>query len=81
GEVPYAGAQPFWLLFRRLEKVTRRKGGTLRIRYRSNGYTPNPKIAKKPQKQKTAPILMEAVPGTTLRGYRKTALICGLPAW
>ncbi|WP_218569168.1 hypothetical protein, partial [Pseudomonas sp. B10] len=32
----------FWLLFRRLEKVTRRKGGTPRSRYRSNGYTPTP---------------------------------------
>jgi hypothetical protein len=38
-EVPYAGAKPFGLPFRRLEKVTRRKGETLRSRYRSNGYT------------------------------------------
>ncbi|MFJ4251918.1 hypothetical protein [Pseudomonas sp. NPDC089741] len=30
--------KPFWLLLRRLSKVTRRKGGTLRSRYRSNGY-------------------------------------------
>ncbi|CAI8807139.1 hypothetical protein EMIT0347P_20263 [Pseudomonas sp. IT-347P] len=34
-------SKPFWLLFRRLEKVTRRKGGTLSRRYRSNGYVPN----------------------------------------
>ena len=31
----------FWLLLRRLSKVTRRKGGTLRSRYRSNGYVPD----------------------------------------
>ncbi|MEB2654760.1 hypothetical protein SOP89_25655, partial [Pseudomonas siliginis] len=31
-------SKPFWLLFRRLEKVTRRKGGTISSRYRSNGY-------------------------------------------
>ena len=30
--------KPFGLPFRRLEKVTRRKGGTLSSRYRSNGY-------------------------------------------
>ena len=41
-EVPYVRGQPFWLLFRRLEKVTRRKGGTLSSRYRSNGYAPTP---------------------------------------
>jgi hypothetical protein len=35
-------SKPFWLLFRRLEKVTRRKGGTLSGRYRSNGYVLGP---------------------------------------
>ncbi|MCO7628813.1 hypothetical protein NJC08_20525, partial [Pseudomonas fluorescens] len=34
-------SKPFWLLFRRLEKVTRRKGGTIISRYRSNGYVLN----------------------------------------
>ena len=37
---PNVGAKPFGLPFRRLEKVTRRKGGTLRSRYHSNGYVP-----------------------------------------
>ncbi len=40
GEAPSGGAKPFWLLFWRLKKVTRRKGGTLSRRYRSNGYVP-----------------------------------------
>ena len=40
GEVPSGGAQTFWLLLGRLPKVTRRKGGTLSSRYRSNGYVP-----------------------------------------
>ena len=39
-EVPYAGAKPFGLPFRRLEKVTRCKSETIGGRYRSNGYTP-----------------------------------------
>jgi len=52
-EVPYAGAQPFWLLFRRLEKVTRRKGGTLRSRYRSNGYTPKTQAQTQNTKSQT----------------------------
>ncbi|WP_455930574.1 hypothetical protein, partial [Pseudomonas fluorescens] len=40
------GAQTFWLLLGRLPKVTRRKGGTLSSRDRSNGYVlpPNPNI-------------------------------------
>jgi hypothetical protein len=49
-EVPNAGAQRFWLLFWRLKKVTRRKGETIRSRYRSNGYSLNPK--PKPKKPK-----------------------------
>ena len=39
-EGPYVRAETFWLLLGRLPKVTRRKGGTPRSRYRSNGYTP-----------------------------------------
>ncbi|WP_206663217.1 hypothetical protein, partial [Pseudomonas sp. Sample_21] len=31
-------SKPFGLPFWRLKKVTRRKGGTLSSRYRSNGY-------------------------------------------
>ena len=33
--------KPFWLLLRRLSKVTRRQGGTLSRPHRSNGYSPN----------------------------------------
>ena len=52
-EVPYAGAQPFWLLFRRLEKVTRRKGETASGSSRSNGYTPKTQAqTQNPDKQK-----------------------------
>jgi hypothetical protein len=39
----------FLVTFRRLEKVTRRKGGTLSSLHRSNGYAPNPKKQKKPR--------------------------------
>ncbi|BBP71758.1 hypothetical protein PHLH6_37620 [Pseudomonas sp. Seg1] len=38
---PYVRVKPFWLLFRRLEKVTRRKGGTLISHTHSNGSTNN----------------------------------------
>jgi len=38
---PDIGAGPFWLLFRLLEKVTRRKGGTNVSHIRDNGYTHN----------------------------------------
>ena len=37
-EAPSGGAKPFGLPFRRLEKVTRRQGGTHISRYRRNGY-------------------------------------------
>ena len=39
-EVPYAGAKPFGLPFRRLEKVTRCKSETASGSTRSNGYAP-----------------------------------------
>ena len=56
GEVPNAGAQRFWLIFWRLKKVTRRKGETLRSRYRSNGYSrPPPKNLVGPKAAKTIP--------------------------
>ena len=42
-EVPYAGAKPFGLPFRRLEKVTRCKSETASGDTRRNGYAPNPK--------------------------------------
>jgi hypothetical protein len=40
-EAPYAGAKTFWLLLRRLSKVTRCKSETARSLYRRNGYVPN----------------------------------------
>jgi hypothetical protein len=43
GEAPSGGAERFWLLLALFPKVTRRKGGTISSRYRSNGYTHNPK--------------------------------------
>ncbi len=52
-EVPYAGAKTFWLLFWRLKKVTRRKGGTLRSRYRSNGYTLKTQVQTQSAKSQT----------------------------
>jgi hypothetical protein len=45
-EVPYAGAKPFGLPFRRLEKVTRCKSETASSRYQKNGYAPKPKPKK-----------------------------------
>ncbi|SDQ03940.1 hypothetical protein SAMN04490207_3946 [Pseudomonas gessardii] len=42
GEVPSGGARALWLLWG-FSKVTRRQGGTLSGRYRSNGYVLIPK--------------------------------------
>ena len=42
---PNVRVKPFWLLFRRLEKVTRRKGGTLTTAHTNNGYAPDRKHA------------------------------------
>ncbi len=43
-EVPSGGARAFCLLLR-FSKVSRRQGGTLRGRYRSNGYVHNPTVS------------------------------------
>ncbi len=45
-EVPYAGAKPFGLPFRRLEKVTRCKSETASGSTRKNGYTPKNQVSK-----------------------------------
>jgi hypothetical protein len=45
----------FWLLLRRLSKVTRRKGGTLSRRYRKNGYVHNQKILSHSKTKPHAP--------------------------
>ena len=55
-EVPYAGGSLFGYFFagpalRRLEKVTRRKGGTVISNPRSNGYAHKPKPKPKPKSQ------------------------------
>ncbi|KGU83720.1 hypothetical protein N005_18080 [Pseudomonas mediterranea CFBP 5447] len=55
GEVPSGGAQPFWLLLGRLPKVTRRKGGTLSRRYRSNGYVPGHREQARPPITRPSP--------------------------
>ena len=44
GEAPDVRGQAFWLLWRS-SKVTRCKSGTIRSRYRSNGYVHNQKSA------------------------------------
>ena len=48
------GAGPFWLLFRLLEKVTRRKGGTIIPAHTNNGYTPNLRKQKRPRANHSA---------------------------
>ena len=53
-EVPYAGAKPFGLPFRRLEKVTRCKSETASSHHRSNGYAPNPNPNPNPRTKKKA---------------------------
>ncbi|CAN2970958.1 hypothetical protein METHPM2_1800001 [Pseudomonas sp. PM2] len=49
--MPSGGARAFCLLLR-FSKVSRRQGGTLSGRYRSNGYVPNPTVltAKPPSR-------------------------------
>jgi hypothetical protein len=47
GEVPSGGAKAFWLLLR-FSKVTRRQGGTISSRYRTNGYTHRPQTLDAP---------------------------------
>ena len=57
-EAPSGGAEAFWLLLR-FSKVTRRQGGTLSRRHRSNGYThhPIPKKSLKKAKKRRFPFL------------------------
>ena len=80
-EVPYAGAKPFGLPFRRLEKVTRRKGGTLISNTRSNGYapTPNPKKTIRQvhsvQTFNTLPPIATATSSTAIKPKAKLKLL------
>ena len=60
-EVPYAGAKPFGLPFRRLEKVTRCKSETASSRYRSNGYAHKSKPKKKARSSRITPFSCAAV--------------------
>jgi hypothetical protein len=56
---PNVRTKPFGLPLRRLEKVTRRKGGTLINHHRSNGYAPHQQA--KP-KQRFVPQIDTALP-------------------
>ena len=71
GEAPSGGAKPFWLLFWRLKKVTRRKGGTASGRYRSNGYVPDQQeqgqLSGRHREQARSHSLIEVQPGETGR--------------
>ncbi|MDI2146032.1 MULTISPECIES: hypothetical protein, partial [unclassified Pseudomonas] len=79
------GQKPFGS-FLAFEKGTRCKSETASGSTRSNGYTPNqqktvgPKAAEMKQ-TKNGPHSHGGRFRYCLRRYRKTALICGLPAW
>src|SRR5471032_1079101 len=47
--------ETFWLLLGRLPKVTRCKSGTIRSRYRSNGYVPNHQEHGRPKGRQAQP--------------------------
>jgi hypothetical protein len=64
-EVPYAGAKPFGLPFRRLEKVTRCKSETASGNTRSNGYAPNPNPNPNPKQNQNI-----AACGSSYTGYQ-----------
>ncbi|CAN2972860.1 hypothetical protein METHPM2_2200001 [Pseudomonas sp. PM2] len=53
------------LTFGLLSKVSRRQGGTLSSRYRSNGYVPNPAVltVRPPSQASQLPHLNRGVPG------------------
>ncbi|MET3456028.1 hypothetical protein ABIC88_002602 [Pseudomonas kilonensis] len=53
GEAPSGGAKAFCLLLR-FSKVSRRQGGTLSSRYRSNGYVPG-QAARPPSRASSLP--------------------------
>ncbi len=63
-EVPSGGARAFCLLLR-CSKVSRRQGGTLSGRYRSNGYVHNPAVltARPPSRASPLPQLDRGVSG------------------
>ena len=63
-EVPSGGARAFCLLLR-FSKVSRRQGGTLSGRYRSNGYVHNPTVltARPPSRASPLPQLDRRVSG------------------
>ena len=63
-EVPSGGARAFCLLLR-FSKVSRRQGGTLSGRYRSNGYVHNPTVltARPPSRASPLPQLDCGVSG------------------
>ena len=71
GEVPSGGARAFCLLLR-CSKVSRRQGGTLSGRCRSNGYVHNPIVltARPPSRASPLPQLDRGVPGREVSADR-----------
>ncbi len=79
---PNVRAKPFGLPFRRLEKVTRRKGGTLSGRYCRNGYVLSQKKPPPDKKPSRASSLPQLEPGTSARDWsaiRPPSLASQLP--
>ncbi len=79
-EVPSGGARAFCLLLR-FSKVSRRQGGTLSGRYRSNGYVPNPTVltAKPPSRASPLPQLDCGVSGGQVSAGRLSSQASQLP--
>ena len=80
GEVPSGGARALWLLWG-FSKVTRRQGGTLSSRYRSNGYVPNPTVlpARPPSRASPLPQLDRGVAGREVSAVRPLSQASQLP--
>ncbi len=63
-EVPSGGARAFCLLLR-CSKVSRRQGGTLSGRYRSNGYAHNPTVLTARPPSRASPLPHKPAPTQT----------------
>ena len=79
-EVPSGGARAFCLLLR-FSKVSRRQGGTLSSRYRSNGYVHNPTVltARPPSRASPLPQLDRGVSGRQVSAVRPPSQASQLP--
>ncbi|ATN13579.1 hypothetical protein CRN80_29915 [Pseudomonas sp. FDAARGOS_380] len=78
GEVPSGGARAFCLLLR-FSKVSRRQGGTLSGRYRSNGYVHNPTVSPARPPSRASPHTV-GLWGVRWIGVGWEAAIAGKPA-